>query len=198
MQNYLLPDWFSNNIRNFLEIKAMLPKRSRVLEIGCFEGRSTSWILQHFLEADGTICCIDTFEGSPEHTGIQLAGLFERWQNNVKSVISEKQTCNVQVNKSYQGLANLIKDNESFDFIYVDGSHTAPDVLADACMSWDLLNPGGIILFDDYQWPAAGDENYPLLRETQKPKLAINVFAQVYNEKMSVVISNYQIAFRKF
>jgi len=192
MQNYLLPDWFSNNIPNFLEIKAMLPKRSRVLEIGCFEGRSTSWILQNFLEADGTICCIDTFEGSPEHTDIELAGLFERWQNNVKSVIAEKQTCNVQVNKSYQGLANLIKDNESFDFIYVDGSHTAPDVLADACMCWGLLRVGGIILFDDYQW------QWPeTLRELEYPKPGINAFASVYRDELQVVISNYQVAFRK-
>ena len=190
MQNYLLPDWFSNNIPNFLEIKSQLSSRKRALEIGCFEGRSTCWMLQNFLESDGTIYCIDTFEGSPEHTDIQLAGLFDRWQNNVKSVITEKQTCNVQVNKSYQGLANLIKDNESFDFIYVDGSHTAPDVLADACMCWGLLRVGGIVLFDDYQWPAT-------LGELKCPKPGINAFATVYRDQMSVIISNYQVAFKK-
>ncbi len=190
MQNYLLPDWFSNNIPNFLEIKSLLPRRSRVLEIGCFEGRSTSWMLQNFLEADGTICCIDTFEGSPEHTDIELAGLFERLQNNVKSVITEKQTINVQVKRSFQGLAQLIKDNESFDFIYVDGSHTAPDVLADACMCWGLLRVGGIVLFDDYQWPET-------LGELKCPKPGINAFASVHKDQLSVIISNYQVAFRK-
>jgi len=192
MQNYLLPDWFSGNIPNFIEIKSMLPNRKHVLEIGCFEGRSTCWMLQNFLESDGTICCIDTFEGSPEHTDMQLAGLFERWQNNVKSVISEKQTCNVQVNKSYQGVANLIKDNVSFDFIYVDGSHTAPDVLADACMCWGLLRVGGIILFDDYQWQWTKH-----LGELEYPKPGINAFASVYRDQMSVIISNYQVAFKK-
>ena len=190
MQNYLLPDWFSHNIPNFLEIKSQLGSRKRVLEIGCFEGRSTCWTLQNFLESDGTICCIDTFEGSHEHTDIQLAGLFDRWQNNVKSVITEKQTCNVQVNKSYQGVANLIKDNVSFDFIYVDGGHTAPDVLADACMCWGLLRVGGIILFDDYQWPDT-------LGELKCPKPGINAFAAVYRDELEVVISNYQVAFRK-
>jgi len=190
MQNYLLPDWFSTSIPNFLEIKSLLPCRNRVLEIGCFEGRSTCWMLQNFLDADGTICCIDTFEGSPEHAEIQLAGLFDRWQNNVKSAISEKQTCNVHVNKSYLGLAHLIKANESFDFIYVDGSHTAPDVLADACMCWGLLRVGGIILFDDYQWPDT-------LGELKCPKPGINAFAGVYRDELQVIISNYQVAFRK-
>jgi len=190
MQNYFLPDWFSQNIPNLLEIESLLPRRRRVLEIGCFEGRSTSWILQNFLEADGTICCFDTFEGSPEHSNLQLDGLFERWQNNVKSVISEKQNIYVQVKRSFQGLAQLIKDNESFDFIYVDGSHTAPDVLADACMSWGLLRVGGIVLFDDYQWPDTSGE-------LTCPKPGIDAFAAVYRDELEVLISNYQVAFRK-
>ena len=169
MQHYLLPDWFSGNIPNFLEIKSRLPQRRRVLEIGSFEGRSTSWMLQNFLEPDGTIVCLDTFQGSPEHTEIELSGLFDRWQNNVQSVRLPNQTCIAHVGKSYQGLAHVITQNEAFDFIYVDGSHTAPDVLADACMTWGLLRVGGIVLFDDYQWPDT-------LGALNCPKPAVNAF----------------------
>ena len=37
----------------------------------------------------------------------------------------------------------------SFDFIYVDASHRAPDVLLDAVLAFQLLRIGGLIIFDD-------------------------------------------------
>lgn len=45
----------------------------------------------------------------------------------------------------------------AFDFYYVDGSHVAPDVMADAVLGWRLLKPGGIMVFDDYEWGAYRD-----------------------------------------
>ena len=40
---------------------------------------------------------------------------------------------------------------ESYDLVYLDGSHMAADVLEDAVLSFPLLKPGGILIFDDYQ-----------------------------------------------
>ena len=37
-----------------------------------------------------------------------------------------------------------------FDFIYVDGGHDAGTALADGLLSFRLLRPGGLIVFDDY------------------------------------------------
>ena len=37
-------------------------------------------------------------------------------------------------------------------FIYVDGSHEAPDVLFDAILAHKLVKNNGIIAFDDYLW----------------------------------------------
>ena len=42
---------------------------------------------------------------------------------------------------------------ESFDFVYVDGSHLVLDVLQDAAMCWPLIRPGGTLVFDDYEHP---------------------------------------------
>ena len=39
-----------------------------------------------------------------------------------------------------------------FDFIYIDGSHQAPDVLLDALLGFKLLRTNGVIAFDDYVW----------------------------------------------
>ena len=39
-----------------------------------------------------------------------------------------------------------------FDLIYIDGSHSAKDVLLDSLLAWRLLRPGGAMVWDDYEW----------------------------------------------
>ena len=39
------------------------------------------------------------------------------------------------------------------DIIYIDAGHEYEAVLLDAQLYWNLLNPGGYIIFDDYSWP---------------------------------------------
>jgi hypothetical protein len=51
---------------------------------------------------------------------------------------------------------------EKFDFIYIDGAHTSPQVLVDAVNAFPRLNVGGILAFDDYGWPLySGTLNNP-------------------------------------
>ena len=38
---------------------------------------------------------------------------------------------------------------ETFDFIYVDGSHSTVDVMADAVSAFQLAKSGAVIAFDD-------------------------------------------------
>jgi hypothetical protein len=96
---------------------------------------------------------------------------------------------------SYEALGNNAmrlndKTRRRFDFIYIDGSHIAKDVLTDACMAWPLLKSGGIIVFDDYMW---GDSRDILHR----PKIAIDSFVNVFAEHLEVVAAGYQLAVRK-
>jgi hypothetical protein len=64
-----------------------------------------------------------------------------------------------------------------FDFIYVDGSHQAPDVLADAFLSFRLLRENGVIAFDDYLWQEALPDGIDSIR---CPKLAIDAFTNIH------------------
>lgn len=41
---------------------------------------------------------------------------------------------------------------DPFDVVYVDGSHQGPQVLGDAVMADALLRPGGMLIFDDFEW----------------------------------------------
>lgn len=36
--------------------------------------------------------------------------------------------------------------------MYIDGSHAAKDVIADAVLAWALLRPGGVLIFDGERW----------------------------------------------
>jgi hypothetical protein len=76
------------------------------------------------------------------------------------------------------------------DLVYVDGSHAAPDVLADAVLSWPLLKTGGIMIFDDYLW---GQDPRP----EHCPRLAIDGFLSFHRGWFDVLHAEYQIAVRK-
>ena len=185
-------DWFSHNIPHFQHLMKVLPAKQDFLEIGCFEGRASCWMLQEGLNPDGKLTCIDTFEGSEEHAkmGLELSDLYDTFEQNVKSAKSEAQQVRAIKGKSYDGLAALIIEGAQFDFIYVDGSHTAPDVMIDACMAFGLLKQGGIMLFDDYLW-----QDMPGL--LHRPKLAVDLFVTLFSEKSNLIMIGHQLAIQK-
>lgn len=184
-------DWFSHNIPNFKFIKTILPIRHFVLEIGCFEGKASCWLLENFLDDEGILVCVDTFQGSAEHAGMELGDLYSVWKENTDWSKASGQTCTAYHGRSYDMLANLITDQGYlFDFIYIDGSHTAPDVLTDACMAFGLLRSGGVMLFDDYLW-----NDMPGLKN--RPKIAVDAFTAIFADKASIVLIGYQLAIIK-
>lgn len=185
-------DWFSHNIPNFQHCMSILPERKEFLEIGCFEGRATVWMLQNALVDNGWITCIDTFGGSEEHAkrGMDFSELRNTFEANVEEAKKEKQGVRVIADTSYKGLAWCISADKKFDFIYIDGSHTAPDVMTDACMAFGLLKKGGVMLFDDYLWK----DMEGLLH---RPKIAVDLFTSLFSEQCEIVALGYQLGVRK-
>ena len=90
---------------------------------------------------------------------------------------------------SYEALTKLA-GGPQFDFIYIDASHTAPDVLMDACVAWPLLKDEGVMVFDDYLW---GEQRDVLHR----PKLAVDAFVNIFAEQLKPVHMGYQYIVRK-
>lgn len=148
------------------------------LEIGCFEGRTTVWLLENVLtDPTSRITVIDTFEGSPEFEPLGIDCNFrERFEQNV-SAYKDK----VLIWSGYSDV--ILKDwwHEVgvgvYDFIYVDGSHEAADVLSDAVLSWPLLKPGGVMAFDDYKWGLGGPD-------WARPGPAIDAFVRCYAQQL--------------
>ena len=70
-----------------------------------------------------------------------------------------------------------------FDFIYIDGSHQAPDVLCDAILGFKLLKVNGFIAFDDYLW----QEQLPYGTDPIRcPKPGIDAFTNIYCRKIQI------------
>ena len=182
-------DWFSWAPPVWERLIPMLPERKRFLEIGSYEGRATTWIVENMMEDGGALYCIDTWEGGEEHVNGEMDGAYRRFMHNME--ILDKKFPNREVfvhrAKSTLGLTCL---HTLFDFIYIDGSHIAKDVLTDACMAWPLLKKDGIMVFDDYLW---GDMSRP----NHVPKPAIDAFVNIFIEELKVVHMGYQYIVRK-
>ena len=184
-------DWFHWAPEVWKQLIPMLPERKSFLEIGSFEGRSTVWIVENMMEGDGNITCIDTWEGGEEHSAEDMEAIEERFAHNMR-LLQTKKACGLSVRqgKSVDELAGCMVEEETYDFIYIDGSHTAPDVLTDACMAWQLLKEGGIMVFDDYMWGQPRDVLH-------RPKIAIDTFINLFAEEVEVIHLGYQAIVRK-
>jgi predicted O-methyltransferase YrrM len=161
------------------------------LEIGSFEGRSTVWTMENMMQKGDYIYCIDTWEGGEEHGAEDMQAVFMRFKEN--TAIAKNKTKVVRgyaMDTSTTELASKIQDGLQYDFIYIDGSHIAKDVLTDACMAWQVLKPKGIMVFDDYVW---GDPRDILHR----PKAAIDAFTNIFAEEVEVIHVGYQLVVRK-
>lgn len=182
-------DWFSWNSDNMARtLKEFVDKSDvRILEIGSWEGRSTTWFMTYLPHS--TIVCIDTFEGGVEHqTMNELVGVEDRFLHNVRPF---QNRITVRKGDSRTQLYGLRPD--TFDIIYVDASHEAPDVLRDVVMCFPLLKCGGIMMMDDY----AGSTVIELGVRLHHPQPAIDAFLDLYQEKLEVLFKEYQVYVRK-
>jgi predicted O-methyltransferase YrrM len=176
-------DWVSREVNLWTEQLKHLKEKPNIhaLEIGSFEGRSAIWFLENILiHPTSSITCVDIFDEQYAYE--------EKFDRNIEASGFAKKARKIK-GASHKVLREL--EWNSYDFIYVDGSHVAKDVLLDAVLSWDLLKVGGTIIFDDYQWEV---DRYPPWR---RPKIAIDAFMQVFQPYIQVLHKNYQVVLRK-
>jgi predicted O-methyltransferase YrrM len=172
-------DWFNWAPAVWEQLTPMLSGKAgqrNFLEIGSFEGRSSIWIAENMMQDGDYLRCIDTWEGGEEHGEEDMSEVEERFRANL-IVATEKFP------------ERLIFQSKGTS-VYIDGSHKAPDVLTDACMSWPLLKNEGLMVFDDYMWGNPRDALH-------RPKIAIDAFTNIFGETAEIVHVGYQLVVRK-
>lgn len=186
----MIPHW--ENL--FKHYKTHNPPIKNVLEIGCYEGRATIFLCENVLEENTNYDVVDTFGGTLEESGMaRSAELFKEDDDfiykNFTHNISFHPQINFNINRGFSQsiLPNLAQQGKKYDFIYIDASHNSDDTFVDAYYAHKMLNPGGLIIFDDFKWK---DPNQP--HPVNSPELGIRMFFTMYDENYQVVMQGYQ------
>lgn len=173
-------DWFSNRESNWIKhFSSLSALPLRALEIGSLEGRSAVWMLDHMLlHPNSSLSCIDLFRSEE---------LENRFNKNIRATGAESKVTKLK-GPSWIHLREL--PCNTFDFIYIDGSHHGRDVIEDAILSYRLLKKEGILVFDDYPW--RGDAQHTVF-----PKDAIDAFLHLYQDHVNVIDFGWQVILRR-
>ena len=151
-------NWFERNFRIHSQLIEEFKPKS-YLEIGVFEGQSIVHNIQEMLKHSECIAVtsIDPFYPSGNDARSDERHVEENYKFNMNLLLDNYNSNRKRIQfrhykeTSFNAICKLFSEgNPAFDLIYVDGSHTPQDALADAVMTFQALKPGGIIIFDDY------------------------------------------------
>jgi len=184
-------DWAANHFFNWaVLLKDLRQKPVQILEIGSWEGRSALFFLNYLPLS--RIICIDPFEGNLEHQiNPYFADLARKSEARLDSNLA---AFSDRVEKIKGSSADILPQlgitGRKVDLAYIDGSHIAADVYRDAVLTWPLMVPGGMVVFDDYEWSMVE-------ADVESPKLGINAFLAAHAGQYRELHRGYQLAIQK-
>ena len=147
-----------------------------IIDVGAWKGASTIHLAELLKRhaITGAVIAVDTFLGSLEHCDRESAEfgliphrhgmplLYEQFLSNVvRTGVSDRVVPLPQT--STVACELLRRTGVRSSLIHIDASHEYEDVLRDVFSYWEILEPGGYLVGDDYHqnWPSvikAADE----------------------------------------
>ena len=186
--------WNDCHYKNFEKIAGHCRREQKpveILEIGTFEGRTTTWILENI--ENSNVVCIE-----PEP--------FVNFHNNLDPWLESGRLRWIK-EYSFKALIQEYLVGNKYDLVYVDGDHFAPSVLQDAILSWKILKKDGILLFDDFGMIISDNYFYISHKEFENykndgcmwihPREGIQAFLNLYKGQYKFFIDNYQVGVQK-
>jgi hypothetical protein len=150
--------WYADDeLKKLAEaVRATADLPGLIIEIGCWEGRSTAAIANACFPE--TLLAVDTWQGcpteAPDHETVRLArerDVFATFQANMHALTRG----NVEPVRE-DALGFLRGTSEPTKFCHVDGAHDYPSVLATLQLLIPRLVEGAVIFGHDYQTAHAG------------------------------------------
>jgi predicted O-methyltransferase YrrM len=175
----MFPNWFKDVEKYFRHVPN---EPLRALQIGTYTGDATEWLLNNReLEY---LHDVDTWGGSEEiaHESLDF--------NSVESYYDSRFN-DTRIYKYKMTSDDYFASNKSqFNFIYIDGDHTALQTSLDGLNAFRLLESGGVMAFDDYLWNYNGNRFL-------EPKRGVDGFLEVCKDQYTVIESGYQMWIKK-
>ena len=140
-------NWFSYP-KLYSRVVQRLNSGSKIVEIGSWKGKSSAYMAVEIANStkDIEFYCVDTWEGSIEHTEEQKGhNLYNKFLDNMRPV--ENYYFPIKLNSI--DASKKFKDN-SLDFVFIDASHQYEDVKKDIISWLPKVKDGGIIAGHDY------------------------------------------------
>lgn len=149
---FKIPGW-CNYTETYDMIVDEIAEDGKIVEIGSFLGRSTHYLataLHNAGKENVKIYCIDTFRGSTEHATLNLPEDYSHlFKENLKFFIGREVVIPCQGRSDSPDILNKFED-ESIDYIMVDGAHEYEPVMDDIINWWPKLKSTGTMFGDDY------------------------------------------------
>ena len=126
----------------------------RALEIGCYEGQASVWLLENYPKLELQVVDIfdadsaEDWDGYSEVDNKKPTTYEDRFDHNTKEF---SKRLHKYKGKSLYWLAKAVGNGSvGYDFIYVDGDHRKLQTTQDMALAIELLAPKGIMVIDDY------------------------------------------------
>ena len=187
------PNWFLQGgaQHNFAKhLSEFMSKPMSALQIGAYTGDATVWLFDNIIKHnDGSsLVDVDTWEGSdePEHQDMDWQSVESTYDEKTKEHQDSGKLCKIKSTSD-----EFFSSNEStYDFIYVDGDHTAASVLKDGVNAVKFIKRGGIIAFDDYMWRSGKGQTFD-------PYPSIDAIMTAFQEDFTIMEVGLQVWLRK-
>ena len=125
-----------------------------LLEVGLAYGFSSQFLLSALYPLGGRLISIDPYQSSEWHGIGRRLAIHTAQALTVDLGSEEPLRFECLEDRSDLALPQLNSQGESFDMIFIDGSHRFDDVLIDVTMSVHLCREGGLIVLHDLLMPS--------------------------------------------
>lgn len=183
-------EWADNNIpyvapllRDFAQGRGQI----RYLEIGAYEGRNLAF-MDWLLPAKLDVTVIDPWFDETLNPEEKYHAVEPRFRRNVAKL--NFSGLSTRKGFSTYELPKMLEGGETFDLIYVDGSHTAWAVMVDLAYCAALLDIGGMMVLDDY-WHHESEIGGPGVKQ------AVDRFHGVFRDYFEITAVYRQVALTK-
>lgn len=144
-----IPGWMSE--KELLWLAHSASECHRIVEFGCFHGRSTRVLGDH-VKKGGRVYAVDPWNGDyPDENGAPLemvnTYVFPNFMQNLRDLVAAK------VVVPHRGFSYSFHLPYPVDMVFLDGDHRYETVHKDIDKALELLNPGGILCGHDYGHP---------------------------------------------